>query len=246
VDITFNCDSCGQHIVVDEAGAGLPVQCPKCGQPLTVPRQSPERSTPVTSAPAQASASTSETKKCPYCAETIKREAKICRFCGLDLATGEPRSGRSNRRTLLVLLGVGIIVSVLWLFRIPERFRTQLEESIAESTARGLADARANAAKADIKNYSTALDLFELDNGFYPTTEQGLQALITPPSVAPTPTNWKGPYLFTPVRNDPWGKPYIYKCPDDHVANSYDLCSFWPDTVGGDDDDICNHKQADA
>jgi len=101
--------------------------------------------------------------------------------------------------------------------------------------------ARVNAAKADIKNYGTALDLFELDNGFYPSTEQGLQALVTKPGSAPEPINWKGPYLSTPVRDDPWGNAYVYKYPGSAGA-SYDLCSFGPNRVGGDEDDICNYK----
>ena len=126
---------------------------------------------------------------------------------------------------MLVVVIIGILMTVVVI-----KFGGRAEE------------ARVNAARADIKNYGTALDLFELDNGFYPSSEQGLQALISRPSSSPEPINWKGPYLQTPVRNDPWGNPYIYKFPGDHVANSYDLCSFGPNKVGGDDDDICNYK----
>jgi general secretion pathway protein G len=99
--------------------------------------------------------------------------------------------------------------------------------------------ARINAAKADIRNYSTALSLFELDNGFYPTTEQGLNALVTKPTIPPEPSNWKE-YLDSPVRPDPWGTPYAYKCPGDHKQRGFDLSSAGPNKVFGDEDDITN------
>ena len=104
--------------------------------------------------------------------------------------------------------------------------------------------ARLRAAEADVKNYATALDLFELDNGFYPTTEQGLQALITQPSVAPAPINWKGPYRQTQtLRPDPWGQPYVYKCPGTRNTNSFDLYSAGPNRIYGDNDDVIFRRQ---
>jgi general secretion pathway protein G len=99
-------------------------------------------------------------------------------------------------------------------------------------------EARINAAKADIKNFSTMLGLFELDNGSYPSTEQGLQALITQPANA---LNWKGPYIESnSIHNDPWGHPYIYKYPGEKRPFSYDLYSYGPNGVEGGDDDIAN------
>lgn len=95
------------------------------------------------------------------------------------------------------------------------------------------------AARADIKAYSTALSLFELDNGFYPSTEQGLQALVVQPTTPPVPQHWKT-YLETPVRADPWGNAYVYKCPGDHKPDGYDLYSAGPNGIPGDADNITN------
>ena len=97
------------------------------------------------------------------------------------------------------------------------------------------------AARADIQAYSTALDLYELDNGQYPTTEQGLRALEGKPTAPPEPRNWKG-YLKTPLRDDPWGKPYMYKNPGERASAGYDLYSHGPDGVEGTEDDVTNWK----
>lgn len=96
------------------------------------------------------------------------------------------------------------------------------------------------AAQADINAHlSAALDLFEVDNGRYPTTEEGLAALRTAPSAAP---RWKGPYLKRPVPPDPWRKPYVYRSPGQHNREDYDLFSYGPDGVEGGQDDITNWK----
>src|SRR5690606_34563191 len=101
--------------------------------------------------------------------------------------------------------------------------------------------ARIAAAESDINvNIPTALKLFELDNGFYPTTEQGLEALVKAPVLAPIPENWNGPYLDkAPV--DPWGHPYQYASPGVHRPHDYDLSSLGKDAgANAAEDDIKN------
>jgi general secretion pathway protein G len=98
-------------------------------------------------------------------------------------------------------------------------------------------------AKADISsNLSMALKLYYLDNGRYPTTEQGLAALESAPTSAPVPANWNGPYLET-VPIDPWGNPYKYKCPGTFNKTGYDLSSAGSDGLEETEDDIANRKK---
>jgi general secretion pathway protein G len=74
--------------------------------------------------------------------------------------------------------------------------------------------ARIVKAKEDIRSIESSLDLYRLDSGVYPTQAQGLQALVTQPTTAPVPTQWK-PYLkHLPI--DPWGRPYRYSNPGQH------------------------------
>ena len=93
-------------------------------------------------------------------------------------------------------------------------------------------------AHADIDSHiATALKLYELDNGNFPTTSQGLDALIKESHTGPAPNNWNGPYLDKkPI--DPWGNPYIYKSPGEH-RKDYDLSSKGKD-LNSEDDDIVN------
>ena len=98
--------------------------------------------------------------------------------------------------------------------------------------------ARRAAAKTDIEvNLSTALDLYELDNGRYPTTEQGLRALMEEPTTTPAPKNWNGPYLKKKkIPKDPWGQDYVYVAPGTHNTDDYDLSSHGPDGSESSDD----------
>jgi general secretion pathway protein G len=90
-------------------------------------------------------------------------------------------------------------------------------------------DARATAARTDVNNLMQALKLYKLDNQRFPTSEQGLQALITKPATPPIPVNWK-PYLDK-LPNDPWGRPYQYLNPG--VKAEIDVMSFGADGQPG-------------
>jgi general secretion pathway protein G len=98
-------------------------------------------------------------------------------------------------------------------------------------------EAKAKIAQGDISNISLALKLFRLDNDYYPSTDEGLEALMSRPASA---GNWKGPYLENkPV--DPWGRPYKYRCPSTQNPAGFDLYSLGRDGAEG-NDDITNWK----
>ena len=85
-----------------------------------------------------------------------------------------------------------------------------------------LSDTKVKAAKIQIESFQAALDLYYLDNGSYPATNEGLKALVQKPASAGA---WNGPYLRTgAVPDDPWGHPYVYKVPGDH--SPYDIASY--------------------
>ena len=92
-----------------------------------------------------------------------------------------------------------------------------------------LSDAKVKAAKIQIESFSSALDLYFLDVGRYPSSTEGLNALMQRPSGAPA---WNGPYLKGAiVPKDPWGSAYVYKSPGDRKP--YDIMSFGPDGANG-------------
>jgi general secretion pathway protein G len=102
---------------------------------------------------------------------------------------------------------------------------------VAPAVISRIDDASIAAAQQDIRAYETALNLFRLDNFRYPTSEQGLEALVTRPS-DPSIRNWKpGGYIDT-LRKDPWGNPYHYVYPGSH-GKEYDLFTLGADNQEG-------------
>ena len=131
------------------------------------------------------------------------------------------RSRSQRGFTLIELMLVVIIIGALTAMVMP-RLAGRTEQ------------AKVSTAQADISaNMATAIKLYELDNGHFPSTEDGgLNALYTKPSNA---TNWNGPYLEKkPI--DPWGREYQYKSPGAHRTYDYDLFSFGHDGVESEDD----------
>ena len=93
--------------------------------------------------------------------------------------------------------------------------------------------AKAVKAKVDISAIETSLKMYKLDNGVYPTTEQGLMALIEKPTTEPVPSNWseKGYFEKKKIPQDPWGRPYMYLSPGVH--DDFDIISYGADGAPG-------------
>ena len=140
------------------------------------------------------------------------------------------RSRSMSRRgfSLIELLLVLVILSIL-AATVAVKFTGRSEQ------------ARKTAAKDDIRTIELALDAFEVDCGSYPTGDDGLHALIEAPGNV---KNWQGPYLKkSGVPNDPWGNPYVYRCPGQHNTTGYDLFSTGPNAQDSGGDNINNWTQ---
>lgn len=139
---------------------------------------------------------------------------------------------KRNCFTLIEILLVVVIISSLAAMVVPRL--TGRSQQAREAIAR-----------ADITvNIPTALKLYELDNGRFPTTEQGLRALISKPELPPAPRNWQGPYLERDSFRDPWGRSYIYRHPPAQGVD-FDLYSLGPSGEDG-PDNITNWEKAES
>ena len=103
-------------------------------------------------------------------------------------------------------------------------------------------EARMKAARVDLKGIETALDLYRMDNFSYPSTDQGLEALVSKPSGFPEPKNWNQPYLKKAPK-DPWGNPYEYIAPG--TNGPYDLFSLGADGKPGGEGEAADISVAD-
>ncbi len=144
----------------------------------------------------------------------MDRESETQMIC----KTKSNRCRRHTGFTLIELMVVLVIIGILAALIVP---------NVLDRAD----DARTTAAKTDVNNLMLALKLYKLDNQRYPTSEQGLQALIKKPTTSPVPSNWRT-YLEK-LPNDPWERPYIYVNPG--VKGEIDVMSFGADgQVGGD------------
>jgi len=122
--------------------------------------------------------------------------------------------------TLIEILIVVVIISILAITVVPQ-FMDAPDQARVAST------------KADIKNIETALSMYKLDNFNYPSTSQGLQALVQKPSGSPEAKNWKPGGYLPKLPDDQWGTPYQYLNPGNHGV--IDVYSFGADGQPGGD-----------
>jgi len=146
---------------------------------------------------------------------TLRKVARVS-SAARALASSSAR-GRSQVGFTLIELLVVLVILVL------------LATLVGPRVIGYLGSSRSKAAKVQIESLSSALELFKLDTGRYPTTSEGLRALVQSPGSV---SGWNGPYLTKrEVPNDPWGRPYNYRSPGQH--GSYDVYSLGADNQPG-------------
>ena len=144
---------------------------------------------------------------------------------------GLPRAqqrGFSLVEILVVLVIMGLLISI-----------------VAPKVLNQADDARIKKAEADFKAIETALKIYRLDNFVYPTTEQGLEALVSASPLDPQPRNFKEGGYLSEVPLDPWGRPYLYLSPGDN--GEVDIYSFGADGLPGGEGqnaDVGNWREA--
>lgn len=126
-------------------------------------------------------------------------------------------NGFSLIEILVVLVIMGLLISI-----------------VAPTVLNTADDARVQKVEADFKAIETALKIYRLDNYTYPTTEQGLVALVQPSTLEPEPTHFKKGGYLSEVPVDPWGREYLYLAPGEH--GEVDIFTFGADGLPGGDD----------
>ena len=149
--------------------------------------------------------------------------------------SGSRRGPLAHRRrsgfTLIEILVVIVVIAILATLVAPNIFQH-------------VGAAKSATAKSQIEMLGAALDAYRLDNGQYPTTQQGLLALVQKPAIDP-PATWRGPYLRKEIPVDPWGQQYVYVAPGDVNTTGFDLLSYGADKKPGgegEDADILSWK----
>jgi general secretion pathway protein G len=138
-----------------------------------------------------------------------------------NLSVGRAREpGHGSAASGFTLIEIMVVVVILGI----------LAALVAPNVIRRIDDAQITKAKQDIRNYETALNLFRMDNFKYPTTDQGLTALITKPE-DPSIRNWREGGYTQGLRKDPWGNDYHYQNPGSH--GEYDLFTLGADGQEG-------------
>ena len=138
------------------------------------------------------------------------------------------KNRRSSRQNAFTLLEIMLVVAIIALLLGAGFYYMGDSIGIAR-------DARL---QGDLASFDQRLKTYEALNGFLPTTEQGLQALVTAPTTDPKPTHWY--QLMEKIPKDPWGSDYIYEQPGKHNPNSYDISSPGKDRIPNTADDQGN------
>ncbi|MFQ5697479.1 MAG: type II secretion system major pseudopilin GspG [Myxococcota bacterium] len=139
-----------------------------------------------------------------------------------------PPKGFTLIEILVVVLIIGLLTTIL------------------ATNLLGRADeAKIQLATTQLRNLERSLELYKIDNGRYPTQDQGLDALVHEPSTEPLPRHYpRGGYLRSDALTDPWGVPFRYRQPGERNPYSFDLYSLGPDGVEGGDGDIVNWESS--
>lgn len=160
-----------------------------------------------------------------------------CRHVGASLFTRSRWAGgiafsRNLRSVGFTLLEILVVLAVIGV----------LAALVAPNVFRHLGTAKEATARSQIEMLGTALDAYRLDNGRYPTTEQGLAALWMEPVSEPRPLNWRGPYVRKAVPADPWGTAYQYTSSGPTSPSSFDLLSYGADGRPGGEGEAADIK----
>ncbi len=126
------------------------------------------------------------------------------------------QAGFSLIEIMVVIVIIGLLVAI-----------------VAPNVLERADEARIQKVKADFKNFETALKLYKLDNFAYPTSEQGLRALVEKPTQDPVPRNWKQGGYVDNLPDDPWGRAYLYLSPAELGHGDYDIYTLGADGVTG-------------
>jgi general secretion pathway protein G len=138
-------------------------------------------------------------------------------------------SGLRGGFTLIEILVVIVVISLLAALVAPNVFQH-------------VGAAKDATAKTQIEMLGAALDAYRLDNGRYPTTDQGLDALWEEPVIEPRPTNWRGPYTRKAVPADPWSNAYSYTSPGALHPTGFDLITWGADGQPGGEGEDADHS----